>query len=64
VNDQEQADQGWDRGFDDHQLRQLVRFARLPFGKKLEWLENARDLADWLQQAARAARKPTDPNHA
>ena len=41
-----EADQGWDRGWNEHKVRQLVRMARMPFSEKLDWLENAHALAE------------------
>lgn len=41
----------WEQGFDGHELCQLKRMARMPFSKKLEWLEEAHYLAISLHAA-------------
>ena len=46
-----QHEQGWDRGWSEHKVRQLVRLARLPFSEKLDWLESAHRLAEAIRQA-------------
>ena len=42
-------DRQWERGWDGHLAAQLRRMARLPFGEKLEWLEEAQRLAEYVQ---------------
>lgn len=37
----QQQEQDWDRGWDEHKLRQMQRLAQMPLAKKLEWLEQA-----------------------
>jgi len=46
-----EQENGWDRGWQEHKIRQLVRLARLPFVEKLSWLENAQTLVDALALA-------------
>jgi len=48
------SQQGWDRGWDEHRLRQLRRMAKLPLAEKLKWLEEAHRLARHLNRG-----KPT-----
>lgn len=36
-----QHDPEWPRGFDEHELAQRRRLARLPLAEKLKWLEEA-----------------------
>ena len=48
----------WDRGWEEHKRRQLVRLARLPFAQKLEWLEEAQRLGEFL--VSQATRKNRD----
>lgn len=43
--------EGWDRGWEEHRLRQQQRLAGLPFSEKLEWLEAAQELAQALISA-------------
>jgi len=50
-----EPDQGWDRGWSEHKIRQLVRLARLPFSEKLDWLENAHALAQAIRPSKNAA---------
>lgn len=38
----------WDRGWEEHERRQRRRQARLSLAEKLEWLEEAQRLADFL----------------
>ena len=42
-------DRQWERGWDGHLAAQLRRMARLPFGEKLDWLEETQRLADQMQ---------------
>jgi len=49
------GDQGWDRGWNEHKIRQLVRWARMPFAEKLDWLENAHALAEAIHPSKNAA---------
>lgn len=49
-----EPDQGWDRGWSEHKIRQLVRLARLPFSEKLDWLENAHALAQAIRPSKNA----------
>ena len=42
---------GWDRGWDDHDRRQLCRLASLPLTEKLRWLEEAHRLVRHLSGA-------------
>ncbi len=46
-------DDGWDRGWSEHKIRQLVRLARLPFSDKLDWLEDAHKLAEAIHPSRR-----------
>lgn len=50
------ADDGWDRGWEDHKQKQRLRLAALDFWEKLRWLEEAHDLVEFLGRAKR----PTD----
>ena len=43
----------WEVGFEGHEIAQLRRIAKMPFSKKLEWLEEAHHLALRLQAAKR-----------
>ena len=45
---------GWDRGWNEHKVRQLVRMARMPFAEKLDWLENAHALAEAIRPSKNA----------
>ena len=56
-----QEDPLWDRGWDEHRDRQLRRWARLPFSQKLEWLEEAHELACNLQASRERAGKSSPP---
>jgi hypothetical protein len=50
----------WEQGWQDHELAQLRRLARLPLSAKLEWLEQAHKLVQQLAVARSigGARKP------
>jgi hypothetical protein len=39
----------WERGWDGHLAAQLRRMARLPLAEKLQWLEDAQRLAEYIQ---------------
>ncbi len=51
-------DDGWPRGWDGHELAQLRYWRRLPFWEKLGWLEEAHELAMFLN---RNRKKPDAP---
>ena len=51
------GDRLWDRGWDEHKIRQLRRLAKLSFAEKLEWLEEAQELGERL--IAQANRRKT-----
>jgi hypothetical protein len=40
----------WERGWDGHLAAQLRRVAKLPLAQKLEWLEEAQRLAEYIQR--------------
>lgn len=44
--DNQQPDDGWDRGWDEHKIRQMVRLSRLTMPQKLEWLEEMQRLLE------------------
>ena len=46
----------WDRGWDEHKARQLRRQANLPFAEKLEWLEDAQELGEYLIAQSKRAK--------
>lgn len=56
----EPRDDGWDRGWDEHKLRQLRRLAKLSLAQKLEWLEEAQKLADALSRGRDRNRESPD----
>jgi hypothetical protein len=43
-----QPDHAWEQGWDDHELQQLRRLAKLSLSQKLDWLEQAQRLARHL----------------
>lgn len=47
----QEEEHGWDRGWEEHKLRQMERMARLPFAKKLQWLEEAHFLVISLNKS-------------
>jgi hypothetical protein len=49
-------EQGWDRGWEEHKLRQLRERAKWSLPQKLRWLEEAQQLADAITKAAEKAR--------
>ena len=42
------GERAWDRGWKDHEQRQLERLAKLPLSEKLAWLEEAHRLVRHL----------------
>ena len=56
-------DRQWERGWDGHLVAQLRRMARLPFAEKLEWLEEAQRLAEYIlnQRTRTNIAAPADP---
>ena len=49
---EEPRDEAWDRGWDEHKTRQLRRLSELSFAGKLDWLEEAQELAEQLTAQA------------
>ena len=52
----------WEQGWQDHELRQLERLARLPLSDKLAWLEEAHRLVLYMHGQADTrsqAKRPT-----
>jgi len=49
----------WDRGWDEHRMKQLLRLADLPFPEKLAWLEEAQKLARALSSGGE---RPSEPS--
>lgn len=47
----------YENGWEDHELQQMLRLARLPFSEKLAWLEEAHRL---VQQIEASKRSPKD----
>jgi len=43
----------WESGWEGHSMAQRRRLARLTFIEKLEWLESAQQLVDYLGRSAR-----------
>ena len=43
----------WERGWRDHEQRQLERLAKLPLSEKLAWLEEAHRLVGHLGEGRR-----------
>ena len=56
-------DRQWECGWDGHLAAQLRRMARLPFSEKLEWLEEAQRLAEYMlnQRSKTINAAPADP---
>ena len=52
--DESDSEHGWDRGWEEHRLRQMRRMAKLPLPEKLKWLEEMHRLARHLNRG-----KPT-----
>ncbi len=50
----------WDRGWEEHRTRQLRRLARLSMSEKLDWLEEAQQLADSITKACKKTRTDGD----
>ena len=40
----------WERGYEEHELAQLRRLARMPLTEKLRWLEESHRLIGHLQR--------------
>ena len=57
TNIAERADDGWDHGWEEHRRRQMQRFASLPFAAKLQWLEEAEEIAMNLAASRKAQQK-------
>lgn len=52
------VDDGWDRGWDEHKRRQLIRMSRLTLDQKIQWLE---DMQALYEKLATATKLPPSP---
>ena len=52
-------ERAWEQGWDGHDQAQFLRFAHLPLPQKLEWLEQAQEIANHL--SASHTENPTQP---
>lgn len=43
--------QSWDKGWDGHRKAQILRWAKLSFREKLEWLDDAQEMLESLKKA-------------
>ena len=55
--DSQKEQRVWETGWEDHELQQMLRLAKLPFSEKLAWLEEAHRL---VQQIEASKRSPKD----
>jgi hypothetical protein len=46
----------YDNGWEDHELQQMLRLAKLPFSEKLAWLEEAHRLVRQIEASKRSPR--------
>lgn len=53
--------QGWDVGFEAHELRQLRARANWTLAQKLAWLEASQETADAILRAGPKARREQSP---
>ncbi|HEX3358814.1 MAG TPA: hypothetical protein VHS31_17690 [Tepidisphaeraceae bacterium] len=42
------SDHAWEQGWEDHELQQMRRLAKLPLSEKIAWLEEAQRLMSQL----------------
>jgi putative hemin transport protein len=56
------TDRSWDAGWEEHELQQLRRLARLPLWQKLQWLEEMNRIIRHLRTQRPAAAPPAGPN--
>jgi hypothetical protein len=56
-------ERSWEQGYEDHELQQLRRLAKLTPEQKLEWLEEAHRLVLQLETAKKAAGTTPPPTH-
>lgn len=61
VPDQTAHGQGWDVGFEAHELRQLHERANWTLAQKLEWLEAAQQTLEAILRAGQVARREQSP---
>lgn len=54
----------WEHGWDGHEMAQLRRLARLTLAEKLDWLEQAQEMADRLERAKRTPPEGEKPDQA
>ena len=49
TNKYPDSEQIWERGWDGHELAQMVRMSKLSFPEKIKWLEEAQELMEKLK---------------
>jgi len=52
----------WEQGWEDHEICQLRRMAKLTFGQKLQWLEEAHKLVMQIQALRQGASEHDSDN--
>jgi len=57
YSEEQSGDSGWDRGWEEHRRRQLIRISKLTLAQKLQWLEDMQVLYDKLARARMPASK-------
>lgn len=62
MSESDRRDRDWPRGFDAHRLEQLRRLAALPLWAKLEWLEEAQQVADRLRNPTPSDEEDAGPD--
>jgi hypothetical protein len=50
---------GWEEGWEGHERAQLLRLSRLSMAEKLDWLEEAHELALRIARARQGAPDPS-----
>ena len=55
----EPQDSGWDRGWEEHRRRQLIRMSKLTLAQKIQWLEDMQAIFEQLTVSRTQSPKAT-----
>ena len=59
-NTDKKVDDGWDRGWEEHKRRQLIRMSKLTLDQKIQWLEDMQALYEKIAKAQKLPRPRPD----
>ena len=58
AEEEPQSELRWEQGWEDHQLQQLRRLAKLSLAEKLQWLQEAQRMVQHLASQSKQSEEP------